>query len=69
MLSSPTATPASRRGRVLALFELTGLIKDSGAAIRQAFGAVNSDFRDGGFGETRFFNTWQEALDAAGLAD
>jgi ketosteroid isomerase-like protein len=54
--------------RVLALFELTGSIKGSGVPIRQPFGAVSADFRDGRIGEIRFFLGWDDALKAVGLA-
>jgi ketosteroid isomerase-like protein len=50
--------------RVLALFEATGSIKDSGAPIRQPIGIVLSGFRDGKIGEVRSFFGWQEARDA-----
>jgi hypothetical protein len=56
--------------RVLILAEFTGRAKDSGAPTRQPFGAVNSDLRDDGtVGEVRFFLSWQEALEAVGLAE
>jgi ketosteroid isomerase-like protein len=52
---------------VVVLAELTGRIKESGVAIRQAFGVVYSDFRDGMTGEVRYFTSWQQALEAVGL--
>jgi ketosteroid isomerase-like protein len=54
--------------RVLALFELTGSINGSGVPIRQPFGAVSSDFRDGTIGEIRFFLGWDDALKAVDAA-
>jgi ketosteroid isomerase-like protein len=54
---------------VVALAELTGQIKGTRTPIRQRFGIVASDFRDGMVGEVRFYNSWQEALEAAGLAE
>jgi len=54
--------------RVLVLAETTGQIKGSGDPIREAFGVVLSDFRDGTIGEVHFFNTWQQAREAVGLA-
>jgi ketosteroid isomerase-like protein len=54
--------------RVVVLAELTGQIKDSGVPIRQAFGVVYSDFRDGTTGEVRYFLSWQQALEAVGQA-
>ncbi len=55
--------------RVVALAELVGRIKGSGVPIRQPFGAVYWDFRNGQIGEGRNFLTWREALEAAGLPD
>ncbi|MGH2965139.1 MAG: nuclear transport factor 2 family protein [Solirubrobacterales bacterium] len=55
--------------RVLVLAETVGRIKGSGLPIRQPFGAVYWDFRDGRIGETRNFLTWREALEAAGLKE
>jgi ketosteroid isomerase-like protein len=55
--------------RVLVLAETVGRIKGSGVPIRQPFGAVYWDFRDGLVGEGRNFLTWREALEAAGLAE
>jgi ketosteroid isomerase-like protein len=52
---------------VLVLGEQTGRIKGSGVPIRQPIGMVLSDFRDGKIGEGRFFLTWKQALEAAGL--
>jgi ketosteroid isomerase-like protein len=56
------------RDRVLVRADLTGRMKASGVPIRQAWGVVCSGFRDGMVGEWRFFRTWQEALEAVGLA-
>ena len=55
--------------RVVALGEQHGRAKDSGVFIRQPLGNVVSDFRDGKIGEARFFLTWRQALEAAGLAE
>jgi len=55
--------------RVLVLTDMTGRIKGSAAAIRERYAVVCSDFRDGTFGEVRFFQNWQQALEATGLAD
>ena len=54
--------------RVLTRADLTGRMKASGAPIRQEWGVVCSDFRDGMIGEFRWFRTWQQALEAVGLA-
>ncbi len=54
-------------GVIVSLGEISGTIKGSDAPMRQPIGVVASDFRDGKIGCARFFPTWQEALDAAGL--
>jgi hypothetical protein len=46
-----------------------GQIKDSGVPIRQAFGVVYSDFRDGMTGEVRYFTSLPQALEAVGLSE
>ena len=55
--------------RVVGLGEQHGRAKDSGVLIRQPLAQVASDFRDGKIGELRFFITWREALEAAGLSE
>jgi hypothetical protein len=66
----PQVGEASRgRRQVLVLAETVGRIKGSGLPIRQPFGAIYWDFRDGRIGETRNFLTWREALEAAGLSE
>ena len=55
--------------RVVALSQMTGRIKDSGASVGQPIGLVVSDFRAGTFGEVRAFATWDEALEAVGLRE
>jgi ketosteroid isomerase-like protein len=55
--------------RVVALYESTGRVRDSGLPIRQPVGIVLSDFRDGVIGHVRSFFTWREALEAVGLAE
>src|ERR1700736_5525409 len=52
---------------VLVLTDMTGRIKGSAAPIRERYALVCSDFRDGTFGEVRFFQTLHEALEAVGL--
>jgi hypothetical protein len=55
--------------RLLILAEFIGRDKASGLPIRQPFGVINSDLReDGKVGEARFFLSWQDAREAAGLA-
>ena len=46
-----------------------GRIKGSAAPIHERYAVVCSDFRDGTFGEVRFFQTWRQALDAVGLSE
>jgi hypothetical protein len=48
---------------------MTGRIKHSGTEVSQRIGFVVSGFRDGTFGEVRAFQSWPEALKAAGLED
>ena len=55
--------------RVLLLAETVGRIKGSRVPIRQPFGAIYWDFRNGQTGKTRNFLTWREALEAAGLSE
>jgi ketosteroid isomerase-like protein len=55
--------------RVLVLGEIAGRTKGSAVPIRQPFGWVCSDFRGGQIGEARFFPTWREAIEAAGLSE
>jgi ketosteroid isomerase-like protein len=52
--------------RVVALVEMKGAIKHSGVPVRMTQGMVAADFRGDTVGEVRFFNSWQEALQAAG---
>jgi len=52
--------------RVLALVDMTGRIKHSGAEVSQRLGFVVSGFRDGTFRDVRAFPSWHEALKAAG---
>jgi ketosteroid isomerase-like protein len=53
--------------RVVCLGEQTGKVKGTDTPIRQRFGFVCSDFRDGKVGEMRFFRSWQDALEASRL--
>ena len=55
--------------RVLALGEMVGRIKGSGAPIRQPLGIVYSQFRGGQIREAYNFLTWREALEAVGLRE
>jgi ketosteroid isomerase-like protein len=55
--------------RVVLLAEQLGRIKRSGAPVRQPMGCVISNIRGGKIGETHFFLSWQEALEAAGLSE
>jgi ketosteroid isomerase-like protein len=53
--------------QVVSLGEMRGRLKDSGIPIREAWGVVNSGFRDGCIGEVRFFRSQRDALEAVGL--
>ena len=53
---------------VVALLEMTGRIKGSGVPIREPIAAVY-ELTDGLFACTRYFSTWQAALEAAGLSE
>ena len=55
--------------RVVALIDMTGHIKHSGAEISQRLGLVVSGFRDGTFRDVRAFPSWHEALEAVGLSE
>ena len=55
--------------RIVGLGEQTARIRGSGAPIRQPIGQLCSHFRNGMIGEVRFFLTWKEALEAAGLSE
>ena len=54
--------------RVVALIDMTGRIKHSGANIGQRLGFVVSGFHEGTFREVRAFPSWHEALEAVGLS-
>jgi ketosteroid isomerase-like protein len=53
--------------RVLALYEMTGRIRDSDQTVHRPLGIVVSDFREGMVGAIRSFPSWHEALQAVGL--
>ena len=55
--------------KVVSLGEISGTIRGSGAPVRQPMGAVTWDFRDGKVGASRFFHSWDEALEAVGLSE
>jgi ketosteroid isomerase-like protein len=55
--------------RVVTLGEWRGRLKNSAVPIREAWGVVTSDFRDGRIGEVRFFRSQRQALEAVGLAE
>ena len=54
---------------VVALIEHGGKIKGTDTQLRQPMGLVYTDFRHGKIGELRAFQTWREALEAAGLSE
>jgi ketosteroid isomerase-like protein len=55
--------------RVVALVDMIGRIKPSGAEVSQRLGFVVSGFREGTFREVRAFPSWHEALEAVGLRE
>jgi ketosteroid isomerase-like protein len=55
--------------RVVVLTDMIGRVKQSGAEVSQRLGFVVSGFRDGMFGEVRAFESWHQALKAAGLEE
>ena len=54
---------------VVALVEMTARTKGTSVPIRGPLGVVHAAFRDGLIGETRYFASWQKALEAAGLSE
>ena len=55
--------------KVVWLGEILGRIKGSGVQVHQPMGSVGWDFRDGKIGRARFFPSWAETLEAAGLSE
>jgi ketosteroid isomerase-like protein len=55
--------------KVVALGEMSGLIKGADVSVRQPLGMVAWDFRDGKIGRASFFPSWEEALEAVGLSE
>jgi hypothetical protein len=54
---------------VVVLVEATGRINGSDVPIETQAGVVYADFAKGMIGSTRYFLSWQDALEAAGLRD
>jgi ketosteroid isomerase-like protein len=54
---------------VVALGEVSAIVKGSKALVHQPFASVVWDFRGGRIGKTRFFQSWEGALEAAGLPE
>jgi ketosteroid isomerase-like protein len=56
---------------LVALGEIAGSIRGSDVPVRQPMGMIAWDFRGGKFGpaRSRFFPSWEEALEAAGLRE
>ncbi len=54
---------------VVALVDHGGKIKGTDTPIRQPMGVVFSDFRHGKAGAFSAYQTWREALEAAGLSE
>jgi ketosteroid isomerase-like protein len=55
--------------RVVALTEMTGRIKGSGAPVSRRVGIVVSDIHDGLLGAVRVYSSWREALKAVRLEE
>jgi ketosteroid isomerase-like protein len=55
--------------KVVALGTIGGLIKATGAPLRQPMGVVFSGFRGGLIGEMHYFTAWAQALEAVGLEE
>ena len=51
------------------LGELSGTIRGSDVLVRQPMGALGSDIHGGKIGRVRFFPSWEEALEVAGLRE
>ena len=54
---------------VVALGEISGMIKGSNVPVRQPLGSTASNFQGGRIGKQSFFPSWEEALEAVGLSD
>jgi ketosteroid isomerase-like protein len=54
---------------VLALYEASGRIRDSGLPLRQPVGIVVSDFENEKIGKVRSYFSWRDARRAIGLED
>ena len=55
--------------KVVALGEISGTIRGSGVPVRQPMGSIAWDFRGGKIGASRFFPSWDEALEAVALRE
>jgi ketosteroid isomerase-like protein len=53
---------------VVALLEITGRVKGAGLPVQTPVGAVFSDFSGHMASDVRYFTSWQDALEAAGLS-
>jgi ketosteroid isomerase-like protein len=54
--------------KVVGLTVNKGKIKGAGTPVSQPIGTVYDDFRDGTSHRAHFFETWKQALEAAGLS-
>ena len=52
---------------VVALLEMAGSTKEAGVPLAAEIGAVSSQFEDGRAGDVRYFGSWKDALESAGL--
>ena len=55
--------------KVVGLGAISGRIRGSDVPVRQPMGTIAWDFRGGKIGKTRFFPSWEEALEAVGLSE
>ena len=54
---------------LVALGEISGIIRGSAVPVRQPMGIIAWDFRGGKIGKSRFFPSWEQALEAVGLSE
>ena len=54
---------------LVALGEISGIIRGSDVPVRQPMGIIAWDFRGGKIGKSRFFPSWEQALEAVGVRE
>ena len=65
----PTGEIRDLGDKVVALGEISGIIRGSDVPVRQPMGIIAWDFRGGKIGGSRFFPSWEQALEAVGLRE